>query len=69
MHRWGDQRFDLITFNPPWARRQPHTRLEIARFDPGQRILERFLAETPAHLASGGRLLLLYADNAGPRSH
>jgi methylase of polypeptide subunit release factors len=62
----GDQRFELITFNPPWARRQPRTRLEIARFDPGQRTLERFLADTPAHLEPSGRLLLVYADNAGP---
>jgi methylase of polypeptide subunit release factors len=58
--------FDLVTFNPPWARRQPRTRLEIARFDPGQRTLERFLIQTPAHLTPGGHLLLVYADNAGP---
>jgi methylase of polypeptide subunit release factors len=64
----ADMRFGLVTFNPPWARRAPRTRLEIARFDPGQRLLRRFLAETPAHLAADGHLLLFYADNAGPEA-
>jgi methylase of polypeptide subunit release factors len=61
----GEQRFDLITFNPPWANAPARTRLEGARYDFGQRTIRRFLEETPAHLKEQGHLLLFYSDNAG----
>jgi methylase of polypeptide subunit release factors len=61
----GEQRFDLITFNPPWANAPARTRLEGARHDFGQRIVRRFLGQTPAYLNESGHLLLFYSDNAG----
>lgn len=64
----GDHAFDLIAFNPPWANARARTRLEVARFDFGQHTLRRFLEATPARLRPGGRLLLFYADNAGPKA-
>ncbi len=64
----GELAFDLIAFNPPWANARPRTRLEVARYDFGQATLRRFLEATPAHLRPGGRLLLFYADNAGPKA-
>lgn len=63
----GDQRFDLVTFNPPWANAPARTRLEVARYDWQQRTVLRFLTETPAHLKPGGHLFLFYSDNAGER--
>ncbi len=63
----GDQRFDLVTFNPPWTNAPARTRLEVARYDWQQRTVLRFLAETPAHLKPDGHLLLFYSDNAGER--
>lgn len=64
----GEQRFDLITFNPPWANAPARTRLEGARYDLGQRTIRRFLEQTPAHLGEQGHLLLFYADNAGDQA-
>ncbi len=63
----GDERFDIIIFNPPWANAPARTRLEVARYDYQQRTVRRFLQETPAHLRDRGHVLLFYADNAGEK--
>jgi len=62
------QQFDLVVFNPPWANARSRTRLEVARYDPQQRTVRRFLEATPEHLREDGHLLLFYADNAGPKA-
>jgi 16S rRNA (guanine1207-N2)-methyltransferase len=47
----GDERFDLIVSNPP--------------FRAGRDLVLRLLAEAPAHLAPGGRLLLVGKGSQG----
>jgi release factor glutamine methyltransferase len=53
--------FDLIIFNPPYV--PDEIRGEIERSwaggKDGVRVLERFLKDSPKHLAKGGRILVL----------
>lgn len=53
----GDQRFDLILFNPPFFRGQPRTRLDLAWRSPD--VLERFAAQLGGHLTGSGRAVLI----------
>jgi len=61
----GDRRFDLIIFNVPWVVSTPKSRAEIAICDDDQRIVRRFLMESPDHLKGGGRVILGYSDHSG----
>lgn len=60
--------FDLIVFNAPWVVAPARTPEETATNDPGQRTLRRFLAEAPGYLSPGGRVIVGYASNGGPRA-
>jgi SAM-dependent methyltransferase len=57
-------RFDLIVSNPPWIPEPPRNRVDRAVFDEGGRFLEGLLQGAAAHLAPGGRVLLLLSDLA-----
>lgn len=69
--RYGDlfapvagERFDLVTFNPPFFRGTPKDDADLAWRSPD--VLERFAAELPEALAPGGTALLcLSTDGAG----
>jgi release factor glutamine methyltransferase len=58
----GDDRFDLILFNPPYFRGPPRNMAERAWRSPD--VFDRFLRELPAHLNERGRaLVVLSSDN------
>lgn len=57
-------RADLVVCNPPWLPEAVRGRLDAAVFDPDNRLLTRFLAELPAHLAPGGLGCLLISNLA-----
>ena len=65
------ERFDVITCNPPYV---PAERDELPRRGPerawdagrdGRVVLDRLLAEAPAHLNPGGRLLVTHSSLLG----
>jgi len=62
-------RFDLILANPPYVPGPPPPARGAARaWDAGangRAVLDRILAEAPAHLAPGGTLLLVHSDIIG----
>lgn len=53
---------DLVVCNPPWIPAAPRTPLDRAIYDPGQRVLHRFLSELRGHLAPDGEGWLLLSD-------
>ncbi|MDE8669860.1 class I SAM-dependent methyltransferase [Pseudarthrobacter sp. H3Y2-7] len=57
-------RAPLIVCNPPWLPATPHSSLDSAVYDPGSRMLFRFLNELPAHLEPGGEGWLVLSDLA-----
>ncbi len=57
-----DGQADLVVCNPPWIPEAPRTRLDRAVYDEGGAFLARFLAGLAAHLAPGGRGLLLMSN-------
>jgi methylase of polypeptide subunit release factors len=54
----------LVVCNPPWLPAQPTSPVEHAVYDPGSRMLRRFLAGLAAHLAPGGEGWLILSDIA-----
>lgn len=61
----GDERFDLVIFNPPFFRGAPRDPLDQAWRS--EDVLERFAAELADHLRpGGGGLVLLSTDGEGP---
>jgi len=56
--------FDTILFNAPWICGQPETLYDTARFDPQYRVIDAFIRAARDHLASGGTILLQYADTS-----
>ena len=59
------ERFDLILCNPPYFRGTPRTPAEAAFLGgPQYEWLDRFAAEAGAHLAPGGRILVVLGDAA-----
>ncbi len=54
----------LIVCNPPWVPARPSTPIEGGIYDPESRMLKRFLAALPAHLATGGEGWLILSDLA-----
>ncbi|MET1021038.1 MAG: class I SAM-dependent methyltransferase [Arthrobacter sp.] len=57
-------RASLIVCNPPWIPATPHSSLDNAVYDPGSRMLFRFLNELPDHLEPGGEGWLVISDLA-----
>jgi SAM-dependent methyltransferase len=57
-------RAPLIVCNPPWIPATPHSSLDNAVYDPGSRMLFRFLNELPDHLEPGGEGWLVLSDLA-----
>ena len=57
-------RAPLIVCNPPWLPATPHSSLDNAVYDPGSRMLFRFLNELPGHLEPGGEGWLVLSDLA-----
>ena len=63
-------RFDTIVFNPPYLPTEPDEKKfsDSHTWDggkTGRRIIDRFLAQFPAHLAPGGTLLFLSSSLSG----
>lgn len=57
----GNQRFDLILFNPPFYCGQPKDNLDMAWH--GEKIFERFSAELKDHLTSSGYALTVLSTD------
>jgi SAM-dependent methyltransferase len=57
-------RAPLIVCNPPWIPATPHSSLDNAVYDPGSRMLFRFLNELSDHLEPGGEGWLVLSDLA-----
>jgi SAM-dependent methyltransferase len=57
-------RAPLIVCNPPWIPATPHSSLDSAVYDPGSRMLFRFLNELSDHLEAGGEGWLVLSDLA-----
>ncbi|HEX9226695.1 MAG TPA: class I SAM-dependent methyltransferase, partial [Arthrobacter sp.] len=57
-------RAPLIVCNPPWIPATPHSSLDNAVYDPGSRMLFRFLNELSGHLEPGGESWLVLSDLA-----
>ncbi|WLQ05039.1 class I SAM-dependent methyltransferase [Arthrobacter oryzae] len=57
-------RASLIVCNPPWIPATPHSSLDSAVYDPGSRMLFRFLNELTDHLEPGGEGWLVLSDLA-----
>lgn len=57
-------RAPLIVCNPPWIPATPHSSLDNAVYDPGSRMLFRFLNELTDHLEPGGEGWLVLSDLA-----
>ena len=57
-------RAPLIVCNPPWIPATPHSSLDNAVYDPGSRMLFRFLSELSSHLEPGGEGWLVLSDLA-----
>lgn len=57
-------RAPLVVCNPPWIPATPHSSLDSAVYDPGSRMLFRFLNELTEHLSPGGEGWLVLSDLA-----
>ncbi|TCO59523.1 methyltransferase family protein [Actinocrispum wychmicini] len=57
-------RADLVVCNPPWLPAVPTSELDAAIYDPGGRMLRRFLYGLSDHLAPGGEAWLVLSDLA-----
>ncbi|WP_240987319.1 class I SAM-dependent methyltransferase [Arthrobacter sp. Soil736] len=57
-------RAPLIVCNPPWIPATPHSTLDNAVYDPGSRMLFRFLNGLSDHLEPGGEAWLVLSDLA-----
>lgn len=57
-------RAPLIVCNPPWIPATPHSTLDNAVYDPGSRMLFRFLNGLSEHLEPGGEGWLVLSDLA-----
>ena len=53
-------KFDLIVSNPPWEDGTIETVDQYALYDPGLRLCDQLLSESPEWLKPGGKLLLIY---------
>jgi release factor glutamine methyltransferase len=62
----GQERFDLVLFNPPFFRGRPKDALDQAWRDDD--VIERFAAELPRHLAQGGRALIVLSTDGEERA-
>jgi len=60
--------FDLIIFNAPWVVAPARNRAELALNDERQETIRAFVQSCPEHLTPGGRAIVGYAANAGPKA-
>lgn len=58
----GERRFDVVLFNPPFLRGEPHTLLDRAFY--ATDVVDRFAADLPRHLRADGYALLLLSSDA-----
>ncbi|MFC1601158.1 methyltransferase [Candidatus Sumerlaeota bacterium] len=58
----GDEEFDVILFNAPWAEGEPQTLYDTAIYDPERQVLGKFLAGAEQRLAPDGVVLLQLSD-------
>ncbi|MDD5606240.1 MAG: methyltransferase [Patescibacteria group bacterium] len=58
-----EEKFDLITGNPPFRWFAPRDMAERAELDENYAALRRFFQEAKSHLTEGGRLLAVFADS------
>jgi release factor glutamine methyltransferase len=63
----GNERFDLILFNPPYYRGNPRDALDHAWRSPD--VMERFAAQLADHLTPGGRALLILSTDGDPGAY
>ncbi|MCL2773027.1 MAG: methyltransferase [Oscillospiraceae bacterium] len=54
--------YDVIIFNAPWVMGTPKNLYEIAIYDKGYELLNRFIEQTPKYLNENGVILLQYSD-------
>jgi len=59
--------FDVILSNPPWEDATIESVDQYALYDPGFALCQSLLQETSAHLALGGKLLLVYGAKTAIR--
>jgi len=60
--------FDLVIFNAPWVVAPARNRAELALNDERQATIEAFIDSSPGYLSRGGRVIIGYAANAGPKA-
>jgi release factor glutamine methyltransferase len=58
-----NDKFDLITFNPPFRWLKPRDVLEAATTDENYKTLDRFFAEVKDYLKKDGKIILVFADS------
>ena len=60
------ERFDVVTFNPPYFRGRPHLKRYGRALYGGRRleVIRRFAAALPGHLSPGGEGLVVLSDRA-----
>jgi release factor glutamine methyltransferase len=59
----GDERFDVVLFNPPFYQGAPQSALDHAWRSTD--VVERFVAALPAHLTPHGCALIIWSANSG----
>jgi len=62
------QRFHLVIFNAPWVVARARNRAELALNDERQATIKAFIESSREHLTRGGRVIVGYAANAGPKA-
>ncbi len=65
---FGERRFDIVVFNPPWSIMRARNRAELAIHDEKQQTVTRFFQQVPRFLKPDGVILLGYADTSGPKA-
>jgi len=61
----GNDRFDVILFNPPYLEGRIRKPIDLALYDPGKRVVRRFFEEAGRHLTSSGYIQMVYSSIAG----
>lgn len=60
----AEKKFDIIFFNPPYYRGNPHNNFERAfKAGPNLEVIDRFLADSKEHLLPSGEICLLVSSD------
>ncbi len=62
----GNDRFDVILFNPPYLEGRIKRPFDHALYDPGKRVVRRFFEEAGGYLTASGYIQMVYSSIAGP---